>query len=157
MERVALEFPAKAVIHRHPLTVRVTDMNYGRHLGHDALVSLLHEARVQAFASLGFAEWDMQGYPSVVADLAVQYQSEARWPEALVIDTAVPDAEGKALIVYQRIRKVATESLNADTVSAVATVVATARVTQLLMDTATGRPVEVPLEVRKTLRQARGA
>lgn len=52
MERVSLEFPNAAVIHRHPLTVRVTDMNYGRHLGHDALVSLLHEARMQAFAAL---------------------------------------------------------------------------------------------------------
>ena len=41
MERVKLDFPAEAVIHRHPMTVRVTDMNYGRHLGHDALVSLL--------------------------------------------------------------------------------------------------------------------
>ena len=51
MERVSQEFPNAAVIHRHPLTVRVTDMNYGRHLGHDALVSLLHEARMQAFWS----------------------------------------------------------------------------------------------------------
>ena len=73
MERVKLDFPAEAVIHRHPLTVRVTDMNYGRHLGHDAIVSLLHEARVQAFRGTEFAEWDMCGYPSLVADLAIQY------------------------------------------------------------------------------------
>lgn len=44
MERVRLSFPADDVVHRHPLTVRITDMNYGRHLGHDTLVSLLHEA-----------------------------------------------------------------------------------------------------------------
>ncbi|WP_249975740.1 acyl-CoA thioesterase [Vreelandella olivaria] len=145
MERVTLDFPAEAVIHRHPLTVRVTDMNYGRHLGHDTLVSLLHEARAQAFAALDLPEWDMQGYPSVVADLAVQYQHEARWPDALIIETAVPQPQGKALTVYQRIRNPDTDK-----------VVATARVNQLLLDFTTGRPAEVPEKVKQALAQARG-
>ncbi|WP_231613494.1 acyl-CoA thioesterase [Halomonas sp. BC04] len=82
MDRIKLEFPEAAIVHRQPLSVRITDMNYGRHLGHDTLISLLHEARIQAFGALGLTEWDMGGYPSVVADLAVQYQSEARWPDA---------------------------------------------------------------------------
>ncbi|MGM0825174.1 MAG: acyl-CoA thioesterase [Pseudomonadota bacterium] len=145
MERVQLDFPDAAIIHRHSLSVRVTDMNYGRHLGHDALVSLLHEARSQAFAALDLPEWDMHGYPSVVADLAVQYQSEARWPDALVIETAVPPPEGKALTVYQRM-------VHADTGKPVAT----ARVNQLLIDMAAGRPVAVPASVVHALAQARG-
>lgn len=144
MERVKLDFPAEAVIHRHPLTVRVTDMNYGRHLGHDALVSLLHEARIQAFAALDLPEWDMHGHPSVVADLAVQYQSEARWPDALVVETAVPEPQGKALTIYQRIYHADTQQI-----------VATARVNQLLIDLATGRPAEIPEQVKKALANAR--
>lgn len=144
MERVKLDFPAEAVIHRHPLTVRVTDMNYGRHLGHDAVVSLLHEARIQAFAALDLPEWDMHGYPSVVADLAVQYHSEARWPDALLIETAVPEPQGKALIIYQRIYQADSEQL-----------VATSRVNQLLIDLATGRPVEVPTQIKQALANAR--
>jgi len=145
MERVSLEFPNAAVIHRHPLTVRVTDMNYGRHLGHDALVSLLHEARMQAFASLDLPEWDMHGYPSVVVDLTVQYQQEARFPDALVIETAVPDPEGKALTVFHRVTKAETGD-----------VVATARVNKLLIDLAAGRPVAIPDAVKQTLADARG-
>lgn len=144
MERVKLDFPAEAVIHRHPLTVRVTDMNYGRHLGHDAVVSLLHEARIQAFAALDLPEWDMHGHPSVVADLAIQYHSEARWPDALFIETAVPEPQGKALIIYQRIYQAESEQL-----------VATSRVNQLLIDIATGRPVEVPTQVKQALANAR--
>ncbi|MEA2120441.1 thioesterase family protein [Halovibrio sp. HP20-50] len=144
MERVKLDFPAEAIIHRHPLTVRVTDMNYGRHLGHDALVSLLHEARIQAFAALDLPEWDMHGYPSVVADLAVQYLNEARWPDALVIETAVPTPQGKALTIYQRIYKSESQQW-----------VATARVNQLLIDLATGRPVDVPERVKQALADAR--
>ena len=144
MERVKLDFPAEAVIHRHPLTVRVTDMNYGRHLGHDAIVSLLHEARIQAFAALDLPEWDMHGHPSVVADLAIQYHREARWPDALLIDTAVPEPQGKALIIYQRIYQADSEQ-----------VVATSRVNQLLIDLATGRPVAVPELVKQALANAR--
>ncbi len=145
MERVQLDFPDEAIIHRHALSVRVTDMNYGRHLGHDALVSLLHEARIQAFAALDLPEWDMGGYPSVVVDLAVQYQSEARWPDALVVDTAVPTPEGKALTTYQRLAHAESGKP-----------VATARVNQLLIDKASGRPVAVPEAVAQALAQARG-
>ena len=144
MERVKLDFPAEAVIHRHPTTVRVTDMNYGRHLGHDALVSLLHEARIQAFAALDLLEWDMHGYPSLVADLAVQYQSEARWPDGLMIATAVPEPQGKSLTIYQRIYQQESQQ-----------VVATARVNQLLIDLASGRPVDVPEPVKQALSRAR--
>ncbi len=133
MERVRLEFPEADIVHRHPLTVRVTDMNYGRHLGHDTLVSLLHEARIQALGALGLTEWDMDGYPSVVADLAVQYQSEARWPDALVVETAIPAPGKRALTVYHRV-------LHAEG----GRPVATARLNVVLIDPVAGRPVAVP-------------
>ncbi|MBB3230321.1 acyl-CoA thioesterase [Halomonas stenophila] len=140
MERVRLAFPEADIRHRHPLTVRVTDMNYGRHLGHDALVSLLHEARISALAALGLAEGDMGGYPSVAADLAVQYQAEARWPDALVVDTAIPAPGRRTITVYHRIRR-----------EADAAVVATARLNLMLVDPAAGRPVSIPGAVRDCL------
>lgn len=146
MERVRLEFPEAAIVHRHPLTVRVTDMNYGRHLGHDTLVSLLHEARIQAFAALGLTEWDMGGYPSVVADLAIQYQSEARWPDALVVETAIPAPGSKAITVYHRVRH-----------AEGGRPVATARLNVMLVDPAAGRPVSVPEAVTTAIARAGGA
>ncbi|WP_447926455.1 MULTISPECIES: thioesterase family protein [unclassified Vreelandella] len=144
MERVTLDFPEAAIIHRHSLSVRITDMNYGRHLGHDALVGLIAEARAQALAALGFPEWDLAGYPSVVADLTVLYQREACFPEVLSIETAVPEPEGKALVVYHRV-------LNAQDQR-----VATAKLTLMLVDTAARQTVEVPAEVKRALAHARG-
>lgn len=140
MERVRLSFPAEDVVHRHPLTVRITDMNYGRHLGHDALVSLLHEARVAALASRDLREWDLGGYPCVAADLAVQYQAETRWPDALVVETAIPAPGRKAISVYHRILR------KADGVT-----VATARINLLLVDPQSSRPVAIPADVREAL------
>lgn len=140
MERVRLEFPDADLRHQHPLTVRITDMNYGRHLGHDAVISLLHEARAQALQALGLSEADMGGYPSVAADIAVQYQAEARFPDALVIDTAIPVSAGKVVTVFHRIRREADDR-----------VVATARINLMLIDLQAGRPVVVPDEVRERL------
>lgn len=133
MERVRLEFPETDICHRHPLSVRITDMNYGHHLGHDAVVSLMHEARVQALASLGLSEGDMGGYPCVAADLAVQYQAESRWPDALVVDTAIPAPSRKAITVYHRLRR-----------ESDGRTVATARLNLMLVDPDAGRPVLVP-------------
>ncbi|MFG6666903.1 acyl-CoA thioesterase [Halomonas sp. HNIBRBA4712] len=145
MERVTLEFPEAMIVHRHPLSVRITDMNYGRHLAHDAVVTLMAEARAQAFAALGLPEWDIDGYPSVVADLSLIFQREARFPDTLTIETAIPAPEGKALVVFHRILNQQREP------------VATARVTMLLIDTAVGKPVAVPMALARALDAARGA
>lgn len=143
MERVKLEFPEADLVHRHPLTVRITDMNYGRHLGHDALVSLLHEARSHALASLGLSEANLEGYASVVADLAVQFQAEARWPDALVVDTAIPAPRGKAITAYHRVRR-----------EEDGRIVATARLNLLLLDPASGRATVLPEAVSRAIAHA---
>jgi len=62
-----------------------------------------------------------------------------------MIETAVPEPQGKALTVYQRVYQAAGSQQ----------VVATARVNQLLIDLATGRPVEVPEPVKRALADAR--
>ncbi|WP_458526731.1 acyl-CoA thioesterase [Onishia taeanensis] len=140
MPRVRLDFPTDAILHRHSLSVRITDMNYGRHLGHDALVSLLHEARTEALASRGLREWDLGGCPSVVADLAIQYQGEAAWPDMLTVETAIPPVEGKALCVYHRVMREHDQRP-----------VATARLNLVLLDPAAGKPVAVPGAVQEAL------
>ncbi|MGC3871731.1 acyl-CoA thioesterase [Halomonas sp. GXIMD04776] len=140
MERVQLEFPEVDIIHHHPLSVRIGDMNYGRHLGHDALITLLHEARAQAFVALGFREWDVAGYPSVVADLAVQYRAEAKWPDMLEVETAIPSAEARGFCVYQRLHRPADKRT-----------IAVARLNLVLLDPEAGKPVAVPSALNEAL------
>ncbi|WP_048305973.1 thioesterase family protein [Halomonas sp. PR-M31] len=133
MERLQLEFPDTDLVHRYPLSVRIGDMNYGRHLGHDAVITLFHESRAQMFVALGFREWDVAGYPSVVADLAVQYRAEAKWPDALEVETAIPPAEGHGFCVYQRLQRPADKRT-----------IAVARLNLVLLDPQAGKPVRIP-------------
>ena len=74
------------------LPVRITDLNYGAHLGNDALLSLLHEARVQFLAHLGTAEFDPAtklGF--IMADVAIEYKGEAFYGDVLTIRMAADD------------------------------------------------------------------
>jgi len=69
--------------------VGISDVNYARHLDSVAMVNILHEARLQFLASLGFTEGNVFGLGMVVTDLAVEYQSESFANDTLVIDVGV--------------------------------------------------------------------
>ena len=59
------------------LPIRITDLNYGRHLGNDKVLSLMHEARAQFFASFGYAEDAAEGTSFIMRECAILYKSEA--------------------------------------------------------------------------------
>lgn len=73
------------------LSVRITDLNYGNHLGNDALLRLIHEARVQFLDSLGYSEKDIEGRGIVLTDAALVYKQEAFWKDLLEIHISVGD------------------------------------------------------------------
>jgi acyl-CoA thioesterase FadM len=70
------------------ITVRITDLNYGGHLGNDRLVSLVHEARAAFLHSHGFSEKDVGGVSLILADLAAVYQGEAFAGDVLRFEVA---------------------------------------------------------------------
>ncbi|MCC2548842.1 thioesterase family protein [Hymenobacter sp. BT175] len=74
------------------IPVRITDLNYGAHLGNDALLSILHEARVQFFRELGLREVDpASGLGTIMADVAIEYKGEAFHGDVLHIQLAATD------------------------------------------------------------------
>ena len=56
-------------------SVGISDVNYAKHLDSVAMVKILHEARLQFLAGLGFTEGNIFGLGMVVTDLAVDYRS----------------------------------------------------------------------------------
>jgi acyl-CoA thioesterase FadM len=101
MARVKIIFPEPALL-TTLVDVRITDLNYGNHLGHDTLISLLHEARVRFFEHYGMKEWDASGLAALVADLAVSYRREVHYPQTLEISVALDDpGKGSCDLVYR--------------------------------------------------------
>lgn len=70
---------------RVSIPVRITDINYGNHLGNDAMASLLHEARVQWLQSMGYTELSVEGVSLIMAALQIFFKKEAFYGDLLNI------------------------------------------------------------------------
>ncbi|MDG4554411.1 MAG: thioesterase family protein [Candidatus Competibacter sp.] len=90
MARIKLDLPADFPFATE-LRVRVTDVNYAGHVGNDALLGLLQEARARFLAQYGLGELEIFGLGLVVADSVVLYKSEAFPGERLSIAVTVAD------------------------------------------------------------------
>jgi acyl-CoA thioester hydrolase len=69
--------------------VHISDINYAGHLGNDALLALLHEARVRFLRSWGYGELDIEGAGLIMLDAEVAFRAEAFHGEALLVELAV--------------------------------------------------------------------
>ena len=94
MARIKITYP-ETTHFSHELTVRVSDLNIGNHLAHDKLISLLHEARAHFFEAYQMSELDVEGAGIIMADLGVNYRSEAFFGQQLRIDIALGDFSSK--------------------------------------------------------------
>jgi len=90
MARVKLDMP-DAFAFKTEIPIRIGDVNYGGHLGNDAVLSLAHEARVRFLTSLGFSALDVAGSGIIMSDAAIMYRSEAFYGETLVIEVTASD------------------------------------------------------------------
>ncbi len=90
MARIKLELPEKFVFQTE-ISVRISDINYGGHLANDAVLSIIHEARIQFFAKYGWTELDVDGAGIIMTDCAVVYKSESFYGDRLIIEVAVAD------------------------------------------------------------------
>lgn len=90
MARIKLDLPADFPFTTE-LRVRITDVNYGGHMGNDSLLGLLHEARVRFLARYGLSELNIHGLGIIMADSVIVYKSEAFPGEMLEIAVAATD------------------------------------------------------------------
>lgn len=85
MPRVKVNMPEQFLFTmQHP--IGISDLNYAKHLDSVAMVNIIHEARLQFLASLGFTESNIYGLGMVVTDMAIDYRSESFANDLLIID-----------------------------------------------------------------------
>jgi len=75
--------------HTTELAIRVSDLNYGAHLGYDRILTLAHEARVQIFSQWQVTELNLgDGRTGLVAaDAGVNYVGEGFLGDVLEVGT----------------------------------------------------------------------
>ncbi|MCG2577471.1 acyl-CoA thioesterase [Dechloromonas sp. XY25] len=90
MPRIKIDLPESFTFSTE-IPIYIGHINYGHHLDNAQLISLISEARVRYFRSLGYSELDVEGVGIVVADVAAQYRSEAFHGETLIADMTADD------------------------------------------------------------------
>ena len=73
------------------LPVRIGDINYGGHLSNDAMLSIIHEARVRFLHHYHYSELDIEGLGLIMTDSAIVYKAEGFHGDQLRIDVALGD------------------------------------------------------------------
>ena len=90
MPRIKIDLPERFSFTTE-IPIYINHINYGNHLDNSALLSLVSEARVRFFKAFGYTELNVEGCGIIVADVAVQYKSEAFHGEVLVFAMAAND------------------------------------------------------------------
>ncbi len=84
MSRIKIDIPPSFSFSTS-FAVRITDLNYGAHVGNDKVLSFLHEARVRFLKSLGYTELNMEGVGMIMADAALIFKNELYYGDELLI------------------------------------------------------------------------
>lgn len=113
MPRIKLSIP-KSLPFSCIIPIRITDLNYGRHLGNDKLLTLMHEARAQFFTSLGYSEDAAEGTGFLMGDCAIMYKAEGFYGQVLRCEVGAGDYSRAAFDIYYRFTIMGEEVLLAE-------------------------------------------
>jgi acyl-CoA thioesterase FadM len=90
-------------MYKTEIPIRISDINYGGHLGNDAVLSMVHEARIQFLKSFGYTELDVEGTGIMMTDAIIVYSSEGFYGDTLLIEVAATDFQSTQCDVLFRL------------------------------------------------------
>jgi len=90
MSRIQFELPDHFIF-ATDIQIYISHVNQGGHLDNAQLLTLVSEARVRFFKSLGYTEGNVAGYPIVVGDIMAQYKSEGFHGETMRVSMVPQD------------------------------------------------------------------
>ncbi|QCF26779.1 thioesterase family protein [Hydrocarboniclastica marina] len=104
MARVDLQLPEQ-FYYTLTITVRMTDLNPGGHVGNDQMISLLSEARYRFFCHYGFDEFGVTDQGIIITDLITTYKSESFAQENLKFEVGLMDFNKYGADIIFRVTK----------------------------------------------------
>lgn len=102
MARIKIEIPNNS-IGTYTIPVRIADINYGNHVGNDAFVSIMHEARMQWLKQYDYTELKIEGMGLIMSDLAVEFKSESFYGDVIEIKLSVAEISRVGFELYYQL------------------------------------------------------
>ena len=104
MARIKIDLPRQFNFSTS-IAVRITDLNYGGHVGNDTVLSMIHEARVQFLKSHGYDELNLEGVGLIMSDVAIEFKSELFYGDTIKAYVTAGDFTGVAFDLYYKLQK----------------------------------------------------
>ena len=99
------------------IPVRITDVNYGGHVGNDSILSLIHEARVQFLKSYQWTEMNLAGVGLIMSDVGIEFKNELFYGQQLKVHVKAANLSRAGFDLFY---KMVIDTIEKETIIAVA-------------------------------------
>jgi len=104
MHRIKIDLP-KSFSFVTSIHIRITDLNYGGHVGNDNVLSIIHEARVQFLKYMGFDEMNMAGVGLIMSDAAIEFKNELFYGDDLKVSVTCGEFSKVGFDIFYKLEK----------------------------------------------------
>ena len=104
MPRIKIDLPESFGFITH-IPVRITDLNYGGHVGNDTVLTIIHEARMQWLASMDFSEMQFGGVGMIMSDVGIEFKSELFYGDIILVSVTVGEISKIGFEIFYKLEK----------------------------------------------------
>jgi len=106
MARIKIDLPEQFSFSTS-IPIRITDLNYGNHVGNDAVLSIIHEARMQFLKNFGYTEMEFAGVGMIMSDVAIEFKSELFYGDIVIASVTATGFSKMGFDIYYKLEKAA--------------------------------------------------
>ena len=88
-----------------PITVRIGDINYGNHVGHQNFFLYFQEARIAYLGQFGLSELDIHGCGIIISAAECSYNQELFLGDKILVGCRICELKPKLFIMDYRIER----------------------------------------------------
>ena len=104
MARVKIELPGVFQFTAF-IPVRITDLNYGGHVGNDTVLSIIHEARMQFLQHYGYTETNFSRTGMIMSDVGIEFKNELFYSDKVKVSVALTEISKVSFAFYYKLEK----------------------------------------------------
>lgn len=92
------------------IPIRITDINYGGHVGNDTILSIIHESRMQFLAQSGYTEMNLEGVSLIMSDVAIEFKNELFYRDQVKAWVTINDISRVAFSLYYKLEQITNDN-----------------------------------------------
>ncbi|MEP6746371.1 MAG: thioesterase family protein [Bacteroidota bacterium] len=104
MARIKIELPGTFQF-TTVIPLRITDLNYGGHVGNDTVLSIIHEARMQFLHHYNYSEMNFSETGMIMSDVGIEFKNELFYGDKVKASVAIADISTVTFAFYYKLEK----------------------------------------------------